>query len=257
MPASPPPPSYVNDESASVDDVFPDPAFALDDPNGLLASGGNLAPGTLLEAYSKGIFPWFNSDDEPVLWWSPDPRAIIEPAQLHVSRRLARRLRSGQFSCTFDEDFDAVVAACAEPRDDSGGTWITPAMARAYGDLHRMGWAHCVAVHEDSQLVGGLYGVAIGTMFFAESMFSRTTDASKVAMAALCETLSDWHFSALDCQMMTEHLGSMGAQEIAREPFLARVAQAVNHPSKVGNWGDAAQIKAVAYLEVRASLPYS
>ncbi len=243
-------------ESDPAEQLFPNPANALDDPNGLLASGGNLAPGTLLAAYSQGIFPWFNSDEEPILWWSPDPRAIIEPANLHVSRRLARRLRSGQFTCALDKDFAEVVEACAEPRDESGGTWITPAMACAYGDLYRMGWAHCVAVYEDSALVGGLYGVSIGNLFFAESMFSRVTDASKVAMAALCDALNDWGFHAVDCQMMTEHLRSMGAQEIARTTFLELVAEAAMYPSRVGNWGESGAIDAVNYRDVRASLPY-
>lgn len=237
-------------------DLFPDPAYALTDPNGLLASGGNLAPGTLLAAYSKGIFPWFNSDDEPILWWSPDPRAIIEPTQLHISRRLARRLRSGRFRWALDQDFDAVVQACAAPREDSHGTWITPAMAAAYERLHRLGWAHCVSVYSDDELVGGLYGVSLGTMFFAESMFSHATDASKVALATLCETLEHWHFTAVDCQMMTEHLRSMGASEIPREQFLDRVGRAVMQPSKVGDWGDSTSINDIAYLDIQSSLDY-
>lgn len=246
----------MGSDQANAAGMFPDPAYALDDPNGLLASGGNLAPGTLLEAYSKGIFPWFNSDDEPILWWSPDPRAIIEPARLHVSRRLARRLRSGKFTWTLDSGFDQVVAACAAPREESGGTWITPAMARAYGELHRLGWAHCVAVCEDGTLVGGLYGVSIGNLFFAESMFSRATDASKVALAVLCETLTAWGFAALDCQMMTEHLRSMGATEIARQQFLDLVAQGIKEPSRVGNWGSGSEIEAINYLDIRSTLAY-
>lgn len=229
--------------------MFPDPATALDDPNGLLCRGGELNPETLLAAYQQGIFPWFDSDNEPILWWSPDPRAVIYPTGLHVSRRLARRLRSGRFELHFDTDFEAVVNGCAAPRfskpaggphiPESSGTWITPNMKAAYGRLHQLGWAHCVAVYASGDLVGGLYGVSIGRMFFAESMFSRTTDASKAAMTHLMQRLEALGFAALDCQVMNAHLASMGAVEIPRERFLRELASAMESDSVIGRWPDA------------------
>lgn len=216
--------------------MFPDPATALQEPNGLLCSGGDLSSETLLEAYSQGIFPWFDDDDGPLLWWSPDPRALIYPGGLHVSRRLARRLRSDQFAITFDDDFEAVVEACAEPRSDGGGTWITPNMKAAYSRLHELGWAHSVSVRSDGDLVGGLYGVSIGRMFFAESMFSRVTDASKAAMAHLMRRLEKLDFAGLDCQVMNPHLASMGAVDVPRTRFLGELAKALDADSITGTW---------------------
>lgn len=203
--------------------AFPDPSCALDDPNGLLAAGGDLTPEWLLSAYAEGIFPWFNDDRGPVLWWSPDPRAVLPPAALKVSRSLAKRIRNAGFHVTLDEAFAAVVAGCAAPRQDDGGTWITPRMQRAYENLHRLGYAHSVDVWLDGELSGGLYGVSLGRMFFGESMFSMARDASKVALYHLARQLERWGFILIDCQVMNEHLRSLGVREMARREFLDHV----------------------------------
>ena len=203
-------------------DPFPPVDEALIEPNGLLAAGGDLSPERLLDAYAHGIFPWFNEDD-PVLWWSPDPRMILFPRELHVSRSLRRTIRSGRFSVTLDAAFEAVMAGCAAPRLHQDGTWLTPAMMIAYGRLAQLGFAHSLETWEGGELVGGLYGVALGRVFYGESMFSLRSDASKVALAYLAWQLHRWRFALIDCQMSTGHLASLGAREIPRGDFLGYV----------------------------------
>jgi len=216
---------------------FPDPHSAASNPNGLLAVGGDLAPSRLLRAYSEGIFPWFNSDDDPILWWSPDPRAVIQPQSFKPSRSLRKRLRSGDFSCRIDTQFEAVVLACANsPRRGGAGTWITKRMQKAYIELHKSGYAHSVEVMQDGRLVGGLYGLSLGDMFFGESMFSAVSDASKVAFAALCGQLGQWQFSLIDCQMMNDHLASLGVVELSRDAFLDRLSSNRSIPTRRGPW---------------------
>lgn len=208
---------------------FPDPAQALSDPDGLLAVGGDLRPETLLKAYRNGIFPWY-SDGQPILWWSPDPRLILPPDELHLSRSLRKTLRRGRFEVSLDCDFEAVIKACAQPRAalqaDQQGTWITEDMQQAYIRLHRLGHAHSVESWLDGKLVGGLYGVAIGPVFFGESMFARVSDASKVAFAHLCRQLQGWNYTLIDCQVVTDHLVSLGARSIPREDFIQRIKPA-------------------------------
>ena len=205
---------------------FPPLEQALHEPNGLLAAGGDLSPERLVSAYRHGCFPWFQ-DGQPILWWSPDPRMVLLPAELHVSHSLRKLMRQGRFEVSFDRDFAAVIQACAEPRSYADGTWITRAMQAAYLELYRRGIAHSVEVWEAGQLVGGLYGLALGRLFFGESMFSRTTNASKVALVTLTERLQQCGFMLIDCQMHTRHLASFGAREIPRDDFadyLARYA---------------------------------
>ncbi|MEL6200450.1 MAG: leucyl/phenylalanyl-tRNA--protein transferase [Pseudomonadota bacterium] len=197
---------------------FPDPESALDEPNGLLAAGGDLAVERLLAAYQRGIFPWY-SEGQPILWWSPDPRMVLRPADFHASRSLRRTLRRGDWSFTTNRDFEGVIDACAESRPGQEGTWITPAMRRAYIDLHQAGWAHSVEVCLDGQLAGGVYGVAIDGAFFGESMFHRLTDASKLALWYLCTLLERDGFAVLDCQMHTAHLETLGATNLSRQMF--------------------------------------
>ena len=198
---------------------FPPVESALDDPGGLLAAGGDLSPAWLLSAYRHGIFPWY-SEGQPLLWWSPDPRMVLFPEEVRVRRSLAKRLRNGGFTVTGDRAFEAVIHACAAPRDDEPGTWITPEMARAYARLHALGAAHSVEVWQDETLVGGLYGIALGPVFFGESMFSRAPDASKVALACLARTMAAEGGRLIDCQMHTAHLASLGARDIARASFI-------------------------------------
>jgi leucyl/phenylalanyl-tRNA--protein transferase len=202
--------------------AFPDVRHALREPNGLLAFGGDLSPERLESAYRRGIFPWF-SEGDPILWWSPDPRTVLFPDRLRLSRSMRKRLRRQTFKVTMDRDFGGVIRGCAAPRDTHGGTWILPEMVMAYEALHRRGIAHSIEVWQDGELVGGLYGVAIGGAFFGESMFSRATDASKVALAHLCGCLTRWGFGLIDCQMRTEHLMRLGAVEIAREDLVRRL----------------------------------
>jgi leucyl/phenylalanyl-tRNA---protein transferase len=210
-------------------DPFPPVGQALREPNGLLAAGGDLSVERLLDAYVRGIFPWF-SDDDPLLWWSPDPRMVLFVDELRVSRSLRRRLRSGAFRLTFDRAFRDVMVGCAEPRPGQEGTWITHDMFDAYARLAALGYAHSVEVWEGDRLAGGLYGVAVGRMFFGESMFTRRTDASKVALVGLVRQLRHWRFPIVDCQMSTGHLRSLGARAIPRTEFLARVAALVREP---------------------------
>jgi leucyl/phenylalanyl-tRNA--protein transferase len=218
-----------------VDDPFPDVEEALDDPNGLLAAGADLSPARLIEAYRRGIFPWFN-DHDPILWWSPDPRMVLLPRELHVSHSLKRVLKSQRFVVTLDTAFADVMRGCAAPRDDGQGTWITGEMVAAYARLASRGLAHSVEVWRDNRLVGGLYGVAIGRMFFGESMFSRMSDASKVALVHLVQQLGRWDFELIDCQMATAHLASLGAREIPRAEFLRRVRRLTTEPPVPSPW---------------------
>ncbi|MFP6863313.1 leucyl/phenylalanyl-tRNA--protein transferase [Pseudomonas sp.] len=197
---------------------FPPLNKALREPNGLLAAGGDLRPERLIQAYRHGCFPWFQ-DGQPILWWSPDPRTVLLPDNLHVSRSLAKVLRQGRYRVTFDQAFAEVIRACAAPRSYAAETWITSPMQDAYLELHRRGIAHSVEVWRDDLLVGGLYGLAIGQLFFGESMFSRADNASKVGFVTLVEHLKDWGFVLIDCQMPTEHLLSLGAQTISRTEF--------------------------------------
>lgn len=216
---------------------FPDPALALKDPNGLLAVGGDLTPARLEHAYRRGIFPWFSAGD-PILWWSPDPRAVLFPAEIRISRSLRKRLRKRELGTTMDRAFGRVIRGCAEPRDEHGGTWLTPEMIAAYEALHALGLAHSVEVWKDGRLVGGLYGVAIGRAFFGESMFSRVNDASKVALVHLCRKLAEWDFGLVDCQMRTNHLIRMGAIELPRRRFIGLVNQYCRLPGRNEGWDE-------------------
>ena len=209
-------------------DPFPEVERALAEPNGLLAAGADLSLPRLLDAYRNGIFPWFGHD-QPILWWSPDPRMVLFPAELKVSRSLARTLRNARFEVHADTAFDAVVEGCRQPRRGESGTWITEEMAEAYGTLHRAGFAHSVETWLDGKLVGGLYGVALGRAFFGESMFARVSDASKVALVALARQLQHWGFGVIDCQMNTAHLASLGAREIPRAEFTRRLRELVHY----------------------------
>lgn len=214
--------------------VFPPPDYA--DPNGLLAVGGDLSSERLLEAYRLGIFPWY-SDDQPILWWSPDPRLVLELDEFKVSRSLRKTLKKGVFKVTFDRAFEEVIRACAAfPRAGQKGTWITPEMQQAYIQLHGLGYAHSVESWRGEKLAGGLYGVSLGKAFFGESMFHRETDASKVALAVLVEKLKVWQFHFIDAQMATKHLLSLGAAEMPRRIFLKRLQSALRHPTQRGKW---------------------
>lgn len=215
-------------------DPFPPTTRALDDPNGLLAAGGGLSPERLLDAYSRGIFPWF-SEGDPVLWWCPDPRMVLPTHGVHVSRSLRRRLRRADYDVTFDRAFVEVLHACAAPRRHDSGTWLVPSMIRAYERLHREGAAHSIEIWMNGALAGGLYGVALGRMFFGESMFTRQTDASKMAIVLLAAQLARWEIPLIDCQMRTEHLATLGAVDIPRREFLSRVADQVRRPP-VTDW---------------------
>lgn len=197
---------------------FPPISSALDDPNGLLAAGGDLSPQRLLNAYGMGIFPWFNPG-EPILWWSPDPRCSIEPERIHLSRSLKKAIRKTDFKLSFDRNFEAVVKACSKPRQYSEETWISAEMQTAYLKLHNLGHAHSVELWQDNQLCGGLYGIAIGKLFFGESMFSKHDNCSKIAFAFFARQLQKWGYALIDCQIENAHLTSMGAQNIPRAEF--------------------------------------
>ncbi len=214
---------------------FPPLTAALREPNGLLAAGGDLSPQRLLEAYRRGIFPWFNEGD-PLLWWSPDPRMVLFPAELKVSRSLRKTLRHRDYEIRTDSAFRDVMRACAAPRGSQGGTWISEAMIAAYASLHQRGHAHSVETWVDGELAGGLYGVAIGRMFYGESMFSRRADASKIAFVHLVKQLQRWGFGMIDCQMKTAHLASLGAREIARADFSRHLAQLTALPEVPSPW---------------------
>jgi leucyl/phenylalanyl-tRNA--protein transferase len=214
---------------------FPPVETALSEPNGLLAMGGDLSVECLLDAYRHGIFPWFNPG-EPILWWSPDPRMVLVPDEVRITRSLAKRIRNGGFEVRLDTVFSDVMRACAAPRADAAGTWISQAMQTAYARMHHEGYAHSVETWLNGELVGGLYGVAIGRMFYGESMFSRVPDASKVALVRLAQQLRQWEFGLIDCQMETPHLASMGARTLPRTVFTTRLAELVNLPHRAGPW---------------------
>lgn len=231
---------------------FPAASEALATPNGLLAVGGDLHPDRLLAAYRQGIFPWYE-EGQPLLWWSPDPRTVLHPSSVHLSRSMRKFLRKSRFVVTFDRTFPAVIQACAAPREYADDTWITPAMQQAYTELHRLGHAHSVEVWEDDQLVGGLYGIALGKAFFGESMFSLRSNASKTAFIALASRLQKLGCELIDCQMPTDHLDSLGAQQISRADFINRV----QHLSQLPDcWPDPetnAAIQAVSAASILAS----
>ena len=214
---------------------FPPVETALADPNGLLAMGGDLSLARLLDAYRHGIFPWFNPG-EPILWWSPDPRMVLVPGEVRVTRSLAKRMRNAGFEVRADTAFAEVMRACAAPREDAPGTWISPAMIAAYTRLFEAGYAHSVETWRDGVLVGGLYGVEIGRMFYGESMFTRVRDASKIAMVHLVRRLARDGCGMIDCQMHTAHLASLGASAIARSEFSLRLRELVDYAAKPGKW---------------------
>ncbi len=209
-------------------DPFPAVERALHTPNGLLAAGDGLSTARLLDAYRNGIFPWFNPD-EPVLWWSPDPRMVLIPSEFHRSASLAKRLRKRDYRICTDTCFEKVMRACAAPRDGHQGTWISAEMIAAYCALHTQGYAHSIELWQNDELVGGLYGVSLGKMFYGESMFSRISSASKIVMAHLACQLQRWQFGMIDCQMYTSHLASLGAREMPRKEFVQRVQELVNY----------------------------
>ncbi len=217
------------------DQTFPDVELALREPDGLLAVGGDLSVERLLTAYRQGIFPWY-SEDQPILWWSPDPRSVLFPERLKISRSLRKTLRKGRFRITLDQAFDDVIEACAAPRSGQEGTWIVDEMKHAYRRLHAAGHAHSVEAWLDDRLAGGLYGVAIGQVFFGESMFTHVSDASKVAFVHLVRYLRQWHYSLIDCQVRTAHLDSLGATQISRQHFTRLLAEACGRPGYTGDW---------------------
>ena len=206
---------------------FPSVDRALVEPNGLLCTGADLEADTIVAAYSRGIFPWF-SEDQPILWWSPDPRMVLFPDEFKISKSLAKSVNRGVFEIRFDSAFGEVIDACSEPRRPDGGTWIGPEMRAAYTKLHAVGIAHSAESWRDGKLVGGLYGLALGRMFFGESMFARETDASKVALAALVEKLKRDGFELIDCQQETRHLASFGARPIPRKDFVKRLKELID-----------------------------
>jgi leucyl/phenylalanyl-tRNA--protein transferase len=218
-----------------VEAPFPDVEHALKDPNGLLAIGGDLSPARLLRAYRHGIFPWY-SDDQPILWWSPDPRTVLYPEHLKVSRSLRRTLKKKIFAVTADSAFRRVIECCAEPRVDGGGTWLTGEMIEAYCRLHTMGHAHSIETWYQGKLVGGLYGLSLGKVFFGESMFSRRSDASKVAFVHLVEHLQTWGYELIDCQVASAHLSSLGAEAIPRRDFIAVLNRYCDVPNPWKAW---------------------
>ncbi|MEA3274707.1 MAG: leucyl/phenylalanyl-tRNA--protein transferase [Pseudomonadota bacterium] len=219
------------------DAPFPDVGMAEREPDGLLAVGGDLSVTRLVNAYRRGIFPWFSHGD-PILWWSPDPRTALVPSNIKVARSLRKTLRKRQFGVTMDRDFDAVIAACAQPRAGGDGTWLIPEMIAAYQRLHRQGIAHSVEVWSEGKLAGGLYGIALGRVFFGESMFTRMNDASKVALVHLCRSLDSWGFGLIDCQVLTGHLIRMGAKEIPRAHFVRLLDRWCPLAGREESWDD-------------------
>jgi len=217
--------------------VFPSPDLAEED--GLLAVGGDLSEERLLRAYSLGIFPWF-SEGDPILWWSPDPRLVLMPDELKVSRSLRQEVKKGTFTVTFDTAFDEVIRNCSEVhRSKDGDTWITADMIRAYRRLHGAGFAHSAESWYEGELAGGLYGIALGGAFFGESMFTLRSNASKIAFATLARMLRAWNFSLIDCQVTTEHLISLGAREVSRSAFMSALKRALDLPGRSGKWTEA------------------
>lgn len=223
-----------------VDTPFPSLASALQEPNGLLAVGGDLSPRRLLDGYRRGIFPWY-SEGDPVLWWSPDPRMVLFPRELRVTRSLAKTLRNKSYEIRFDTAFDEVVRGCAAPRPSQPGTWISAEMRAAYRRLHELGYAHSVETWVDGALAGGLYGVALGRVFFGESMFARGRDASKIAFVHLVRRLAGESYLLIDCQMHTPHLASLGAREVPRSEFARRLKELVDYPRPPARWAAGAE----------------
>jgi len=209
---------------------FPNVSLALDDPNGLLAVGGCLSPRRLANAYRHGVFPWY-ADGEPILWWSPDPRLVLFPAKISISRSLRKTLQRSVFNYSFDTCFDRVIEACAEPRAYADGTWISPEIKKAYCKMHKLGLAHSFETWQDGKLVGGLYGLTIGRVFFGESMFHRASNASKAAFAFAVQELVQWGYCLIDCQVYTDHLASLGAEEIPRSEFIELLRHCDSPPS--------------------------
>lgn len=214
---------------------FPPVDDALDDPPGLLAAGGDLSPDRLLAAYAAGIFPWYDNSS-PVLWWSPDPRMVLQPHHIHVSRSLHKAIKKCNYRISMDESFTEVIASCAAIRAQREGTWIVAEMQAAYCQMHEMGHAHSVEVWQGSNLIGGLYGVSLGSLFFGESMFSRAPNASKIAFVALARQLQHWSFEWIDCQMPTEHLQSMGGKIMSRDAFQAVLTRCRDVGGRIGRW---------------------
>ena len=214
--------------------IFPPPELARSD--GLLAIGGDLSEARLLLAYEQGIFPWY-SQGEPILWWAPSPRLVLEPKQFRISKRLAREIRKNTFKITMDQAFSEVITECADIRvEQDEGTWITNEMKSAYVRLHELGYAHSVECWQEGKLAGGLYGVSLGTVFFGESMFSRVSNSSKTALATLARILTEWKFDMIDCQITTSHLLSLGAQQVAGREFYTRLQKNVRLPTRRGKW---------------------
>lgn len=226
---------------------FPDPRHALVEPNGLLAFGGDLSPRRLLAAYERGIFPWFN-EGEPILWWSPDPRCVFDAAALEPNRSLRRTLAGKDWRVSVDEAFVRVMRACAAPRPNQSGTWISPAIIDAYASLHTQGHAHSVEVWEGAMLVGGVYGVSVGRLFCGESMFSAQSGGSKLALVALAALLREWGFPLLDAQVSNPHLLGLGAREIPREAFLGQVRRLAAQPFDATAWRQVNARPAIDYL---------
>ena len=216
-------------------DPFPPVTRALREPNGLLAAGADLSVARLTDAYRRGIFPWYG-EGQPLLWWSPNPRMVLFPHEFKLSRSLRKRLRRRDFVMRCDNAFEAVMRACAAPRTGQAGTWITGEMIAAYGALHRRGMVHSVETWIDGELAGGLYGLALGRMFYGESMFARMTDASKIALAYLVKQLARWNYGMIDCQMQTAHLASFGAREIPRAEFMRKLSELVNYAPDPAEW---------------------
>ena len=215
--------------------AFPPVETGLADPDGLLAAGGKLSPDWLVTAYSQGIFPWFEMG-QPVLWWSPDPRLVLYPEHVKISRSMRKLIRKQPYLITMDTNFAAVIYSCKSERDSAAGTWITDEMQAAYIQLHELGLAHSIEVWDGSAIVGGLYGVALGKVFFGESMFSRQANASKIALIALALQLQRWQFGLIDCQVSSQHLLSMGAEEISRHNFCVQLRDLSAHDLQPGPW---------------------
>jgi leucyl/phenylalanyl-tRNA--protein transferase len=233
-----------------LDDGVAFPPVENAEPGGLLAVGGDLRPERLIHAYASGIFPWY--DEPPILWFAPERRMVLDPAAIHVSRRLRRTLRQGHFELTLDRAFRQVIQACAEaPRPGQHGTWIVPDMIDAYVELHELGLAHSCEAWRGKQLVGGIYGVSLGHAFFGESMFHRVRDASKAALVGLCWQLAAWDFPLFDCQLHTDHLETLGASEVGRDAFSAMLARVLRGPTRRGSWDLEPDILAERLAETR------
>ena len=229
--------------------IFPPPDYA--DQSGLIAVGGDLSTDRLLAAYRAGIFPWY-SDDQPILWWSPDPRLVLDLDDFKLRRSLRKTIQKGVFKVTFDRVFEEVIAACATTaREGQNGSWITTEMQQAYIEMHGLGYAHSVETWYEGQLVGGLYGMSLGKAFFGESMFHHKSDASKIALATLVNTLKSWDYEFIDSQMTTDHMVSLGAKEIPRRIFLKRLKAALGHPTRRGKW----RVEDVVPVDLKSTRP--